>query len=134
MHYIKKSYLIKIQLLIVSFLLVNQAYYSQIVQAFTPRFQANQKGGITFISNVSVSCGSASGCSTAQGQTVITGGNSNGAYTQSYVDIDGNSSTFMSSSDSLNLTNCSEILFAGLYWSARITTSTANYENRNQIK
>ena len=131
---IKKSSLNKNQLIVLLVFFLTQSLHSQIVQSFSPRFQANQKGGITVISNVSVSCGSASGCSSAQGQTVITGGNSNGAYTQSYVDIDGNSSTFMSSSDSLNLTNCSEILFAGLYWSGRITSTTANYSTRNSIK
>jgi hypothetical protein len=57
----------------------------------------------------------------------------------SYVDIDGNPSTFMSSSDSLNLANCSEVLWAGLYWSARVSTggtptTTTNYATRNQIK
>ena len=131
---IKKSSLNKNQLIVLLVVFLTQSLHSQIVQSFSPRFQANQKGGITIISNVSVSCGSASGCSSTQGQTIITGGNSNGAYTQSYVDIDGNSSTFMSSSDSLNLTNCSEILFAGLYWSGRITSTTANYSTRNSIK
>ena len=108
--------------------------HSQIVSPFNARYQNNQKGGITYISNVSVSCGSANGCSTAQQQTVVSGGNSNGAYTQSYVDLDGDSSTFMSSSDSLNLANCSEILWAGLYWSARINVNTNNYSNRNSVK
>ena len=108
--------------------------FSQIIAPFNVRYQNNQKGGITFISNVSVSCGSANGCSTAQQQTVVTGGTANGAFNQSYVDIDGNSSTFMSSSDSLNLANCSEILWAGLYWSARIEASTTNYSIRNTVK
>ncbi|NBR14873.1 MAG: hypothetical protein EBU01_09905, partial [Crocinitomicaceae bacterium] len=49
-------------------------------------------------------------------------------------DIDGNSSTFMSSSDSLNLANCSEVLWAGLYWSARVTPSTTNYNTRNTVR
>ncbi|MEY3968102.1 MAG: hypothetical protein RL137_1007, partial [Bacteroidota bacterium] len=52
----------------------------------------------------------------------------------SYVDIDTDPTTFMSSSDSLNLPNCSEITWAGLYWGGKITTSTANYVNRSNIK
>jgi gliding motility-associated-like protein/uncharacterized repeat protein (TIGR01451 family) len=51
-----------------------------------------------------------------------------------YVDIDGLSSTFMSSSDSLNLANCSEILWAGLYWSGRATSAVSNWNIRNQVK
>jgi gliding motility-associated-like protein/uncharacterized repeat protein (TIGR01451 family) len=56
-----------------------------------------------------------------------------------YVDIDGNASTFMSSSDSLNLNNCSEILWAGLYWGAlvgnsAIQTTLTNYANRDKVK
>jgi gliding motility-associated-like protein/uncharacterized repeat protein (TIGR01451 family) len=51
-----------------------------------------------------------------------------------YVDLDGLSSTFMSSSDSLNLLNCSEILWAGLYWSGRATSSVNNWSLRNQVK
>jgi len=120
--------------ILITLLTVHFSVNSQIVSPFNARYQNNQKGGISFISNVSVSCGSANGCSAAQQQTLVTGGNSNGAYTQSYVDIDGNSSTFMSTSDSLNLANCSEILWAGLYWSARITTNTNNYANRNSVK
>jgi hypothetical protein len=53
----------------------------------------------------------------------------------SYVDIDGtNNATFSSSSDSLTLPNCSEILWAGLYWGGRIAANTTNYATRNQIK
>lgn len=51
-----------------------------------------------------------------------------------YVDIDGNSATFMSSSDSLNLANCSEVLWAGLYWSGRGTSSISNWNIRNQVR
>ena len=129
----KKNIWCNILLFFLLFLYPN-SLFSQIVSPFNARYQNNQKGGITFISNVSVSCGSASGCSAAQQQTVTTGGNSNGAYTQAYVDIDGNATTYMSTSDSLNLANCSEILWAGLYWSARINAATPNYLDRNKVK
>ena len=110
--------------------------FSQIVQSFNPRFQANQKGGIVFLSNVSHTCGSLTNCTTAHAETSYASGTySNGDFSSlSYLDIDSDASTFMSSSDSLNLANCSEILFAGLYWSARINTSTNNYSTRNKIK
>ena len=51
-----------------------------------------------------------------------------------YVDTDTDPTTFMSSSDSIILPNCSEVLWAGLYWSARILSSTTNYASRDQIK
>ena len=51
-----------------------------------------------------------------------------------YVDIDTDPSTWMSSSDSLALPACSEVSFAGLYWSARVQPNTTAYVNRNQIK
>jgi gliding motility-associated-like protein/uncharacterized repeat protein (TIGR01451 family) len=51
-----------------------------------------------------------------------------------YLDIDGDNSTFMSSSDSMNLSNCSEVLWAGLYWAGRINNSVANYSTRNRAK
>ena len=51
-----------------------------------------------------------------------------------YVDTDNTTATWMSSSDSLNLDICSEITWAGLYWSARIESSTTNYAFRNQVK
>ena len=88
------------------------------------------------LANVSVSC---TNCNTTIAQVPPSGNGVNNDFTISYVDIDNNSSTFMSSSDSLNLSDCSEILWAGLYWTARLSTSgnpgsTTNYTTRNQIK
>ncbi|MCX6191951.1 MAG: SprB repeat-containing protein, partial [Flavobacteriia bacterium] len=108
---------------------------SQIVSPFNIRYQVNQKGGIKILSNVSVSCGStANNCTTAQGEIPPSGNYQNGSFTMSYVDIDGDATTFSSSKDSLTLPNCSEILWAGLYWGGRIAANTTNYATRNQIK
>ena len=109
--------------------------FSQIVSPFNIRYQVNQKGGIKFLSNVSVSCGSGTNnCATAQGEVPPSGVYQNGSFTMSYVDIDGDASTFSSSKDSLTLPNCSEILWAGLYWGGRIAANTTNYAIRDQIK
>ena len=88
------------------------------------------------LANVSVSC---TNCNVAIAEVPPSGVSTNNEYTMSYVDIDNNPSTFMSSSDSLNLSDCSEILWAGLYWTARLSTNgtpgaTTNYTTRNQIK
>jgi len=108
--------------------------FGQIVSPFNIRYQTQQKGGIRFISNVSVSCNSSASCNNAVAQIPPSGSGQNNSYTMSYVDIDGDPTTFMSSSDSLNLPNCSEITWAGLYWGGKINTSTTNYAIRSNIK
>ncbi|MDP4723331.1 MAG: hypothetical protein NWS31_03440, partial [Crocinitomicaceae bacterium] len=109
--------------------------FGQIVSPFNIRYQTQQKGGIRFISNASVSCNTtSSSCNNATAQLAPSGTGQNNSYTMSYVDIDGDPTTFMSSSDSLNLPNCSEITWAGLYWGGKINTSTANYANRSNVK
>ncbi len=123
-----------LRVLFVFSLLVFNQVEAQIVSSFTARYQNNQKGGIVFLSNVSVTCNSGTTCTTAKAETPPSGSYSNGSFTMSYIDIDSDASTFMSSSDSLKLSNCSEILWAGLYWSGRINTSTTNYSSRSNIK
>ena len=73
-------------------------------------------------------------CATAQNQVPPNGSFSNGGFSMVYMDIDNDASTFMSSSDSIALPNCSEILWAGLYWGARIAANTPNYANRSQVR
>ena len=87
------------------------------------------------VSNVALSCSNGSNnCATAQAQTPPNGTYANGDFSMAYMDIDADAGTFMSSSDSIALPNCSEILWAGLYWSARIAANTANYANRSQVR
>jgi gliding motility-associated-like protein/uncharacterized repeat protein (TIGR01451 family) len=110
--------------------------FTQVIDPFSIRYQNQQKGGITMLANVSVSC---SNCNSTTAVVPPTGSGTNNDFTMNYVDIDNNSSTFMSSSDSLNLSDCSEVLWAGLYWTARLSTNgtpgaTTNYTTRNQIK
>jgi uncharacterized repeat protein (TIGR01451 family) len=62
------------------------------------------------------------------------GNGANDNQNMQYVDIDGDFSTFMSTSDSLDLENCSEILWAGLYWSGEISSGTQGYAQRDQVK
>ena len=112
----------------------NIAVQSQVIFPFGIRYQTSQKGGLRFISNASVSCNSSTSCTNAKAEVPPAGTGQNNTYTMSYIDMDGDASTFMSSSDSLNLDNCSEILWAGLYWGAKITTSTTNYATRSNIK
>ncbi|MEN9743496.1 MAG: hypothetical protein RLZZ65_1301, partial [Bacteroidota bacterium] len=114
------------------------AYFSasaQIISPFTIRHQTQQKGGLKFLSNVSVSCTSTlPSCTAATGQVPPAGTSMNNDFTENYVDIDGDPTTFMSSSDSLILPNCSEVTWAGLYWGGRIATSNSSYANRVNVK
>ena len=106
----------KILIIVLAFV---SAINAQIVQPFAIRYQTNQKGGITFVANTALTCNpSTNGCNTATSFNTASSGsntNNNNNWTMQYVDNDGNASTFMSSSDSLNLPQCSEISWAGLY-------------------
>ena len=130
------SVLIQRFIVVISFLCLNCNYFSQIVSPFNMRYQTNQKGGITILSNLALTCNSSNNnCSTYQNQFPPNGNhNQDGGVTMGYVDIDATPLTWMTSSDSLNLPLCSEITWAGLYWSARINTNTTNYATRNQIR
>lgn len=87
-------------------------------------YQVTQRGGIVYLSNSFIGCGSnplTSGgtCQTAVNQmppSSIGAYNNNNFPSGVPIDIDGDPTTVMSSSDSLSLPACSEISFAGLYW------------------
>ena len=115
-------------------LLLANSLSAQLLSPFNSRFTTNQKGGIRLLSNVSATCNSGIACVSAKNQFPPNGTNQNADFTMNYIDIDNDNSTFMSSSDSLNLANCSEILWAGLYWAGRINPSTINYATRNKAK
>jgi uncharacterized repeat protein (TIGR01451 family) len=112
------------------------AINAQVVSPFNIRYQTNQKGGIVILSNVSLTCNSNNAvCGTYQQQVPPAGNhNQDGNIVMGFVDVDAVTSTYNSSSDSLDLNNCSEILWAGLYWSARVTTTTTNYISRNTVR
>jgi gliding motility-associated-like protein/uncharacterized repeat protein (TIGR01451 family) len=131
-----KSWLKK-NVLILLLLFPFEQVFAQIVDPFSTRYQNQQKGGIRILSNASVSC---TNCTATTAQIPPAGNGQNNNFTMSYIDVDGQTGTFMSSSDSLNLPNCSEVLWAGLYWSARVggngltPVSLTNYTFRNQVR
>src|SRR5689334_19841312 len=90
--------------------------FGQLVTPFTIRYQTQQKGGITFISNSTVTCDGGAGCLAGQNEVPPVGTASDNTFTAAYIDIDSDTNTYSSSSDSLALPNCSEISWAGLYW------------------
>lgn len=127
-----------LRILFIAILLFAEAK-AQVVTPFNKRFQVTQKGGIVYLSNVAVSCSSnptisGGSCQTAATAAPPNGTGVNNSFNQVYVDIDGDASTFQSSSDSLALPSCSQITWAGLYWGATGNAATAPTRNNIKIK
>ncbi len=107
---------------------------AQLVTPFTIRYQATQKGGIRYLANSILSCSSGASCTAGRAEVPPAGSSQNNSFTMAYIDMDGNASTFSSSSDSLALPSCSQVSWAGLYWGAMRNTGQANYANRFSVK
>ena len=128
-----------LSIIFLSFSLIN---FAQLITPFTSRYSVTQKGGIVFIGNNATGCGSGStctggNCATAHAEVPPHGVGVDNDFVESYIDIDNDASTFMSSSDSLNLPSCSKITFAGLYWGAGGSTGDPNgthWVTRNTVK
>ena len=131
------KHIVKGILLFMLFSIISIQAFSQIIDPFTIRYQNQQKGGIRLLSNVSVSC---TNCAATTSQMPPAGNGINNNFNMTYVDTDNTTATYMSSSDSLNLPNCSEVLWAGLYWGARVggngqmASTVTNYALRNQVR
>ncbi|MDD2984894.1 T9SS type B sorting domain-containing protein [Flavobacterium sp.] len=102
------------------FLLINLIASAQVAVPFTVRYEQNLKGDMTLISNNIVNRQDNS-----DGPNVpynLTGNSSayNDNLNMRYIDVDGDASTFSSSSANLVLpaSGCNKIVYAGLYWSA----------------
>ncbi|MEO8147776.1 MAG: cadherin-like domain-containing protein, partial [Bacteroidia bacterium] len=116
------------------FLFLQNMSMAQVVVPFSVRYQATQRGGLTMIANQIITCTAGGTCGGAQAQNPPAGTANDNDYTGAYVDIDGDATTFSSSSADLNLPPCSEITWAGLYWGGSITAGTVNYANRNKVR
>ena len=95
---------------------------------FTVKFTANANGAIITIGNNLLTCpaGSVSTtvaavpCAAARAGAAV----NNNSYNMTYLDADAVASTFNSSSSQLNLPPGASVLWAGLYWGARLTAGT----------
>lgn len=108
--------------------------HAQLITPFTIRYQTTQKGGIRYVSNTAVSCSASASCTSARNEVAPAGTGTDNGFSAAYVDIDSDGTTFMSSSDSLNLPDCSEISWAGLYWGAQNASGGSNYGTRGTVK
>jgi uncharacterized repeat protein (TIGR01451 family) len=100
-----------------------QTASAQIARPFTPRFSANDRGDILLVGNTLMSCsGNGNSCNRARNGT----GNAtnNNDWNMQYVDIDGDGSTFNSSSASLTIPPGASVVWAGLYWGGSSTSGT----------
>jgi uncharacterized repeat protein (TIGR01451 family)/fimbrial isopeptide formation D2 family protein len=108
-------------------------------RAFTPRFSTNDTGQITGIANSLMTCPPSGACTAARASAAGTTGNNaldNGNFNMGFIDVDGDLSTFNSSSATLSLPAGSTVLFAGLYWGGDTSGATAapNAAARNIVK
>jgi gliding motility-associated-like protein/uncharacterized repeat protein (TIGR01451 family) len=86
--------------------------HAQLSVPFEPRLPNDNmkvKGDLVYVANNIVSIAS-------DPNTDYNGGSSNQNVTMDYIDIDGDPSTFSSSSAELNAPSCSAVVYAGLYW------------------
>ncbi|WP_108425108.1 T9SS type B sorting domain-containing protein [Flagellimonas amoyensis] len=107
---------------------------SQVKNDFDVRYENRLKGDLTFIANNIVNRDSNN--RDPEDPYNSTGSNSsyNDDLNMQYIDIDGDASTFSSSSATLSVPdpNCSRIRYAGLYWSA--VYRETNRSDFNQVK
>jgi uncharacterized repeat protein (TIGR01451 family) len=104
---------------------------------FAPRKTFNVNGAIALVGNTLLTCPtSASGCTAAK--SASSGGNevNNNNYVMTNLNVDTAGSTFNSSNSQLLMGAGSSVLWAGLYWGARLTAGTggvAPTSPRNQM-
>ena len=117
--------------------LLGNTLLCQVVDDFDIRFQVQQKGGIQFLANTTMFCGSGSSCTQAQNAMPFAdfSDDNNNDHDMEYFDGDNDPSTWSSSSDSLSLGVCAEVTWAGLYWAGRLGNGTVPNSNlRDQVK
>ncbi|MFZ4455559.1 MAG: gliding motility-associated C-terminal domain-containing protein [Bacteroidales bacterium] len=102
---------------------------AQVMKPFNIAFQKTQRGGITYLANSGLKFYSKD--STAMPPDA---GVSNGSLYSQYIDIDNDPSTFMSSSDSLNLLDCSDISYAYLVWAGAASKNNPRLADINKVK
>ncbi len=104
-------------LLIITFLtgVASESYGQYILRPPTVRYsRPSQRGNILYVANSIINTGAA-----AQTTEIPPAGTGkNNTFLANYIDIDGDATTFSSSSADLNLASCTQVLFAGLYWGA----------------
>lgn len=101
---------------------------AQVEVPFTPRLNdggnsyINIKGDYTFLANGILNRVNSSNTA----NDPYNGSSNNNGFHRDYIDIDGDPSTFSSSSSTLTVPTCSQIYYAGLYWSGNYQQEVLN--------
>ncbi|MDR2620192.1 MAG: DUF11 domain-containing protein, partial [Propionibacteriaceae bacterium] len=98
---------------------------------FAVQFTTNANGAVLSIGNTLLTCADRlNNCTGAKNGAAF----DNNYFNMSMLDVDTDAATFNSSSSDLNLPDGAQVLFAGLYWGARLTAGTAggNTDHANQ--
>lgn len=111
---------------IVVSLLFHLGSYAQNLKAFTPRFDQDLNGNMLLIGNNILS----------KDNSDFNVNEYNSRVDMKYVDIDGDPSTFSSSSATLSIPNpsCAKVRYAGLYWSALLQSGSRTDINKVKFK
>ena len=96
-------------LFFIAFVSLTQAQLSVPFEPRLPGENIKVKGDLVYVANNIVSIAS-------DPNSDYNGGSSNQNVNMDYIDIDGDPSTFSSSSAELNAPSCSAVVYAGLYW------------------
>lgn len=113
------------------------------VRDFTQVFSANTNGDVLIAANTLMTCSTTVGatagsCADARDATSGTTNRNNNQFTAEFVDVDGDASTFNSSTAHLDLPANATVLFAALVWGGRIRDTTdptwANTALRDRVK
>ncbi|WP_418501909.1 T9SS type B sorting domain-containing protein [Flagellimonas sp.] len=119
---------------VTSVLLCSFSGISQVKNNFDVRYENRIKGDLTFIANNIVNRDTNGTDPEDPYNTTGSSSSYNDDLNMQYIDIDGDASTFSSSSATLSIPDptCSRIRYAGLYWSAVYTSSARS--DFNQVK
>jgi len=113
-------------LLFILTLFATVSTYGQVKNDFEPRYNTSLRGDLTIVANNIVNRESGSKDANDPYNETGNSSTSNDSWDMQYIDIDGDASTFSSSSATLTVpdTDCSKIRYAGLYWSAVYANET----------
>jgi len=88
------------------------------VVPFAPRFSTNDNGAIALFGNNLMTCPDTNG--SCAGARAATNNVNNNSFVMRMLDVDGEPDTFNSSASQVDLPAGSTVLWAGLYWGARL--------------
>ncbi|MDR9369579.1 hypothetical protein Q5424_10840, partial [Conexibacter sp. JD483] len=109
----------------VALLVVCSSAGAVVEQPFAIRYTTNDTGATWVTGNTLMTCPAAEpACAGAQAGTATGAALNNNGYAMTYVDVDGDPTTFDSSTASFAPPADAQVLFAGLYWGGRVTAGT----------